>query len=287
MQTYRSVYLSLITLFILGVLSILALSRNFSYPFPEAKISPLEQFAVIDLSGVVGGFRRLAADIAWIQLLVYYGEPEDKADQETQYKMSWEYIKWQFGKANKFEEHRNHEIHEHNDSGTEESETTKKHVDIENENMFKELFMYNYRVVLLDPFFSYAYLYGAGALAWNQDRPQEAINLLNYGISMMEKYQKNITKDTHQPYWQLNLYLGAILYRKEGNFDKMKESLEVAVNQENCPNMVKTILANIYNKDKQYAKALKLWLEIYDTKDASYQKKSIEEINRLKKLLSI
>jgi hypothetical protein len=282
MQTNRSVYLSLITVFVLGILSILVLSRNFSYPFPEAKISPIEQFTVIDLSGVVGGFRRLAADIAWIQLLVYYGEPKAKLDQETQYKMSWEYLKYLLGRENSFKDH-----HEEKDEETKEFETTKKLVKIDRERMFEELYLYNYRVVLLDPFFSYAYLYGAGALAWNQDRPEEAMNLLNYGISMMERYQKDITKDTHQSYWQLHLYMGAIIYRKEGNFDKMKESLEVAVGQKNCPNMVKAILASIYKKNKEYPKALKLWLDIHDTDDPTYQKRSIEEIESLRKLLNI
>ncbi|MCB4792348.1 MAG: hypothetical protein LHV68_10770 [Elusimicrobia bacterium] len=270
------------------------LTKTFSYPFPQARISPIEQFVVLDLTGVIGGFRRLAADIAWIQLLVYYGEPKVKVDEETKYKLSWDYLKYLLGlKSEAGEEHHGNlkaaagKVHSEGEEEAQEFNETKKLVVIDKVNTFPELYSYCRRVIFLDPFFDYAYLYGAGALAWNQERPNEAVDLLNYGIDRMELYSKDITRDSHQPFWQFHLYLGAIIYRNEGNFQKMTESLEVAVTQKNCPNMVRAILASIYSKDKKYAKALKLWLDIYDTNDQTYQKRSLEEIYKLKKLLNI
>jgi len=104
-------------------------------------------------------------------------------------------------------------------------------------------------VVDLDPFFQYAYLYGAGALAWNLNRPDEAVELLKKGIDYMENYRSDITKDVHESFWQLNLYMSAIVYRKMDDFKKMTYMLEVAVKQPDCPNIIKAILANIYQKE--------------------------------------
>jgi tetratricopeptide (TPR) repeat protein len=139
----------------------------------------------------------------------------------------------------------------------------------------------------LDPFFSHAYLYGAGALAWNMGRPDEAAKLLHRGIIAMERYQENSTLDLHQPYWQFNLYLSAIIYRKAGELEKMLSLLEVAVQQKDCPNMMKSILANIYQKDKKYVQALKLWMSVYDSNDPSYRVRAERKIFELKEVLKI
>lgn len=249
------------------------LPNGFSYPFTSLKLSPIEKFTALDLSSVLAGARRLGADIAWIQLLQYYGSPEEPIEKDTEFTLSWDMSKYLLGIPVK-EEARCHQHHEH------------YHPRIEGGN-YPDLQKYCYRVVNLDPFFYYAYLYGAGALAWNLNRTDEAIELLKSGIDSLEKYQANITNDPRQPFWQFNLYISAIVYRKMDKFGKMSYLLEIAEKQPNCPNIVKSILANIYENQKNFIRALKLWVEIYDSKDPNYKVKSEQKISDLRRKLNL
>ena len=111
--------------------------------------------------------------------------------------------------------------------------------------------------------------------------------MLQEGITVYGKHKESLTNDVHQPYWRLNLYLSAIIYMKSGEYGKMTSLLETAVLQPNAPNMIKSILANIYQKEKQYARSLKLWIDIYDSNDPSYQDRAAMKITQLKKLSGI
>ena len=81
--------------------------------------------------------------------------------------------------------------------------------------------------------------------------------------------------------------MSAIIYSKSGKFGEMTALLETAVKQPECPNMVKAILANIYQKKSEPGKALKLWLEIYDSKDPTYTGKALSKISELSAILGI
>ena len=119
------------------------------------------------------------------------------------------------------------------------------------------------------------------------ERTDEATELLNYGIKVLNTYKGSYKKDVNQPLWRLHLYISAIVYRKEGDFPNMIKTLETASKQENCPNMVKAILANIYQKNGKLIESLKLWLEIYDSKDPTYSIRSNEKIAELKNLTGL
>lgn len=272
-----------IFIFLLSSLSVLILlgtvvSQVFSYPYPKIKISPISNYAATDMCGVLFGARRLAADIAWVQLLQYYGSPEEPLDQETEFKLSWDMTKFLFGiPLEKEESHK---------PGVPEQEHEHYHAPIEGGN-YPELYSNCLRVAELDPFFSYVYLYGAGALAWNLKRPDEALKLLEAGIEDIEMFNPNITKDLHHPFWQYNLYISAIVYSKTGKYDEMTALLETAVKEAGCPNLMKAILANIYQKSGSPAKALKLWLDIYGSLDPTYAAKSQQKISELKTVLGI
>ncbi|MFH1367648.1 MAG: hypothetical protein ABII64_00840 [Elusimicrobiota bacterium] len=261
--------------FLLCMASSAIVSRGFVYPLAATKLSPMKDFVIMDLTGTLTGMRRFAADIAWIQFLQYYGSPEKPLEKDVAYKLSIDTVKFLIGmKAGHthggHEEHGEGHHHHHIEGGT-----------------YSALLTHCYRVTELDPFFYHAYLFGAGALAWNHERTQEALELLQNGIDNMEKYRMNLTKDVHQPYWQMNLYAAAIVYRKSGNFDKMVSSLEVAVKQPECPNLMKAVLANIYQKDGKLRKAFGIWIDIYQSGDNTYVKRAEEKITELKTKLGI
>lgn len=259
------------------LLSLLVL-RVFSYPYPQIKIAANSKYAVIDMCGVMFGARRLAADIAWVELLQYYGSPERPLDKDTEFDLSWDMTKYLFG------------IPLVKDGGRgavgDKKPKQEHHTDF-NAGKYADLYQNTLRVTELDPFFSYAFLYGAGALAWNLDRPEEAIKLLKAGIVSVERFSPDISKDVHHPFWQYHLYLSAIIYKKAGKFTEMTTLLETAVKQPECPNMVKAILANIYQKEGVEIKALKLWFEIYDSNDPTYSAKAAQKISELKSFAGI
>jgi hypothetical protein len=272
------VFLAVLAFLSVSFLLSAAASRVFSYPYPQAKISPVKKFAVIDMSGALFGARRLASDIAWIELLQYYGSPEKPLDKETEYRLSWDMTKFLLGipleKEGCHKPGCTEKEHEHYDTDY-------------SGGVYSELYSYCLRIAELDPFFSYVYLYGAGALAWNLNRPDEAITLLNAGISSIEKFSPEITKDVHQPFWQYHLYLSAIIYSKSGKYNEMTALLETAVKQPKCPNMVKAILANIFQKNGKSRRALELWIEIYDSKDPTYANKALSKISELRAVSGI
>lgn len=212
------------------------LRKNFSYNYPfftetvNLSASKKTAYGLLDLSGIIFGMRRMVANVAWIQLLQYYGTPErDEANEE---------------------------IHLH---GLEYGG-----------GKYYDLLSLTQRIIRLDPYFYYAYLYSAGALAWNLDRPEEAILLLQEGIRNDPKY------------WKFRLYLGAVIYQQLQKFDKMVILLEEAVKYSDCPAMIKAILANIYEKENRYFDSLRIWLQVLESKDEFYRLRAEKKIAELK-----
>lgn len=275
MTNVRGLFLSTLLIAALCVVSSGLLSVRFSYPLPPARTCRVPGYETQDLAGVVAGLRRLGADIAWVQLLQFYGSPEQPLNREAEFDLSIDMTRFLFGLP----------VVEHGKPGARPDE------DLERAEMpggtYKELLQYCYRVVNLDPFFSYVYLYGAGALAWNQDRPQEALDLLSYGVAQMERYSPNMTRDIHQPYWQLHLYISTIMYKQSGDSGKMLALLQTAAQQPAAPNMVKVVLANIYQKNGNPAGALGLWVQVYESGDPTYRSRSEQKIEELRQLLHL
>jgi tetratricopeptide (TPR) repeat protein len=134
-----------------------SLEKRFKYPFNVAAESgitfTLPQYGALDIFNIIFGQRQLGSDIAWIQTLQYYGTPESKEERKK----------------------------------LEESGITHGHYEPNaatyGAGKYYGLLKYCERVVWLDPFFQYAYLYGAASLAWNLGRDDEAIELLDIGIN--------------------------------------------------------------------------------------------------------
>jgi len=267
------------TCYIISAVTILAISasilffqKEFRYPFPAVKLSPVSEHIILDLTSVLSGVRRLGADIAWVQLLQYYGSPEKPVDKEKEYELSLDTTRHILGLKPKEESGNGHAENHYNPQIA--------------GGGYTGFLNYCLRIVDLDPYFSYVYLYGSGALAWNLNRGDEALVLLKRGIESMERYKENITSDLHRPYWRFNLYVSAIIYRKRGESEKMISLLDTAARQPEAPNVVKVILANIYQNAKKYGAALELWKEIRQSGDPSYFAKSGDKIKELNALLT-
>jgi len=241
-----STYFLLIFSFCINLGTYLYLEKNFVYPFkivdiskPENKL-PVEKYILLDLTGIVFGVRRISSDIAWIQVLQYYGSPEDENEEYNH-------------------EHKEGHCHHGINFGG---------------GKYYDLLKLCQRTIRLDPYFYYAYLYGSASLAWNLNRDDEGIKLLDEGI-------KNCPK-----YWQFYLYKMAIIYKKLDKYKEMVHLLEKVIKEQNCPLMVKAILANIYKRLGEYQKSLELWTEIYNLGMSEYYFFAKEQIAEIKNLLS-
>lgn len=207
------------------------LAVRFRDPFPPLAVSlSTEVTSIRDFTGIAAGFRRLAADLAWIQTLQYYGTQEE-------------------GQS---------EFDFHNGIGR-----------------YPLLLAYCQRVARIDPYFTYAYYYGGGALGWNLGRWAEAEALLRQGI---ENNPKN---------FRLQQYLAAMAYKHDQDVDKLMQFLESFVNDPDCPNLLRSLLANLYKKQKLYAKALGIWLQVYDTGDPTYLDRAKNQIEKLTPMASL
>ncbi|MCS7231281.1 MAG: hypothetical protein RMJ67_04000 [Elusimicrobiota bacterium] len=206
---------------------------------------PLEKFFILDSIGIILGIRKIVSDIAWIQLLQYYGghPPEDKH-------------------CNK---------HNHIECITKIQP-----------GKYLDFIKYVRRVTILDPLHSFAYFYGVGALAWNLERPDEALEYLKEGLKNLEFQKDNPESD----YWQLVKYQQAIYYKLGGKYKEMLNELKEIIQKGKAPNMVKAILANLYKKYGFYKEAILIWEELLDSGDPEYVERAQIQIKELKTLLS-
>lgn len=207
---------------------------------PHLQEMRLGNDALMDVGGAFLGLRRLTADVAWIQLLQYYGTPEAHPSSQPA---------------------EPHTPHLHFDYGS---------------GRYERFFELSQRVVRLDSAFISAYLYGAGALAWNLNRMDEAIALLHEGI------QRNPQA------WQFHKYLAAIGYKQRGERSKVIETLEVAVRDPACPSMIKNILGNTYKDEGRYGEALGVFVDLYERgEDVWYRDTALKQIRLLSRRLNL
>lgn len=254
-------YLALIIFLAVTVLSQLRIEKSFSYPY-SLKPAPLEKYALLDLTSVLFGVRKLGADIAWIQLLQYYGTPEGNFTEEEKWQMYGPFDP-NTEKHGEQEGATGHEEHEHSGYGPQGK--------FYGSGQYFEFLKLSQRVIRLDPYLEYVYLFSSASLAWNLERPDEGIQLLDEGIANMPNS------------WKLYLYKQAIIYKKADRYAEMVSSLEKAIEQPDCPDMVKSILANIYKKQGNYRRAAEIWMKILENPNSSYYNYAKQQIENLSK----
>ncbi len=194
-------------------------------PFPPLSTSlssPVTRLS--DFAGIALGFRKLMADLAWIQTTIYYGTEEE---------------------------------------GT-------QHEEAENGGGNYPLFLaYCQRAAQIDPNFKYVFYYGGAALGWNLNRLDEAEELLKEGIK------------AHPKEWRFQQFLAGLAFQKNHDINSLIDFLKVFIEEQDCPNILRSILANIYKKQHRYVEAIRVWIIVYDTKDPNYTKRAASQIIEL------
>lgn len=125
---------------------------------------------------------------------------------------------------------------------------------------YPELGLRARRALDLDPSLRYAALVGAGALAFNLQRPDEALALLSHALSR------------DPGYWQYRAYAGAIAFHRKGDVESAIRLLEPALDEPDCPTLIKSMTAFLYRRTGQREKAVRLYRLIHSTsRDPGYR----------------
>ncbi len=127
-------------------------------------------------------------------------------------------------------------------------------------------------ILALDPSYTYAALYAAGALGFNLGRPEEGIRLLTRALA------------GDPGNWRYRAYIGALGFVKNGDTRAAVALLEPTLGMPDCPMMIKSMTAYLLLKLGDDGKAGRLYRIILATaKDPGYQdiaRKRLEQIRR-------
>lgn len=223
--------------------------------FPPLGKPVIEEFAAQDVAFALTGSRRLGADLAFIQLLQYYGDPN-------------------FAKLRSLEKRAAAAPPAHSD------DDGHHHIGAENDAPsdkplpdFPFLREFALRVGAVDPYFTYSFLFAGGALGFNLRRAEDALDVLADGSA------KNPT------FWRFRQYAAAIGYRQKNAEEKAIPLLEDALKDPEAPSMLKNILAGIYRKRGNNRRAAELYLELLEgSRDREYvtqAKRNLQEMGLL------
>lgn len=126
------------------------------------------------------------------------------------------------------------------------------------------------RILGLDPTFDYAALWAAGALAFNLQRPDEALSLLEDAL----KAQPDD--------WKYRAYIAAIGFQKKGDPDRVLALLQPTLSDPDCPTMIKSMVAFLYEKRGRAADAAALYRDIVRTsRDPGYRANARKRLQAL------
>ncbi|PIS46586.1 MAG: hypothetical protein COT17_07840 [Elusimicrobia bacterium CG08_land_8_20_14_0_20_51_18] len=239
--TFSALKIPLITALLFTAYSI---SYSFNLPFTcfgvikNAHSRPVEYIFSISF-----GMRRLLADVSFIRLMQYYGTAEI---------------------------HEGAKKHEHCD------ERGHCHHHYEGEPEFGKgdypLFVQMTRdIIFLDPYFKEAVLYSAGSLAFNLNKPDDAVSVLNTALLFTPGD------------WHYVKLLGAIAQSRLRNKEKIAEFMYEIAMREDTPVMVKQIAAFLNKKAGRKLKAAEIYGNILKTtKDPFYLDNARRQLEALK-----
>ena len=135
---------------------------------------------------------------------------------------------------------------------------------------YPELGLRAMRILDIDPTFSYAALYVSGALAFNLNRPDEALGVLAYAL---ERDPLNL---------QYQTYVAAIGFKKRGDIEGVIRILEPVLAAPDCPTMIKSMMAFLFKKTGRTEKAARLYREILEASgDAGYREAAARMLKEL------
>ncbi len=221
-------------------------------PFPPpSEIRTPAAGAAADMFALALGARRLFADVWFIRLMQYYGSPEFHEEDEDAGGMEWL-------KPEPAGGHRHHD-----------------HAGINGEGRYPEFLARSRHVLEIDPGFTVAALYGAGSLAFNMGRPEEAQDLLRYAL----KYSPRE--------WKYLNVLAAIGYSRANDPAAVAASIAPMLKDPDCPVMLKQQAAFLNKKIGNYAAAAAIYADIAATsRDTAYVRNAERELQKLAAALS-
>lgn len=219
-----------------AVLALNCCTRTFKVPsYPPAAAVSLAGDGVVASAALWSlGMRRLGADLGFVRLLVYYGSYDDA--RETQ-------------------------EHAHQEAGGEHN-----HYDLKG---YGEMLPRVLRILALDPYWSYPVLYGAGALAFNLDRPDEALNLLDAALKVRPGDRALLGT------------VAAVGFQKKGDKAAALDRLMPAVEGPDAPTMLKNMAAFMNERLGRRETAARLYREILASRDSSYIQPAERGLRRL------
>ncbi|HAH05279.1 MAG TPA: hypothetical protein DCM05_01955 [Elusimicrobia bacterium] len=227
-----------VLLFVAGLNAAL-LSRWAPPVLPGQKLHLAPEDAVGHIGFMALGMRRLAADVAFIRMLVYYGSPEGEKEHP------YEYLAEYYSQASP-------EHHAYEGGG------------------YPQLGPRSLRILELDPYFSYAPLYAAGALAFNLQRPEEALTLLDEARRFEPRN------------WRYSAYMAAVAFHKKGDGMKVLSELAPALADPDCPTMLRNIAAFINLRYGRKEEAARLYEEILLSRDDNYHAEARRKLKELR-----
>jgi len=195
--------------------------------------SALETAALVSV-----GMRRLAADLELVRLLIYYGTAEAGPEREEAHTLRF---------------------------------FDPKHPELAwGGGVYAELGPRILRILDMDPSFDYVALYGAGALAFNLNRPDDAKRVLQYALS----------RDPHNSRYQATL--AAVGLHRRGDAAGVVRILEPILDTPDCPVMIRHLVAYLYVKTGRRQEARVLYRRIIaTTQDAGYRGLAAAALARL------
>lgn len=227
-------------------------SYRSAFPPPSEIRSPAAG-AASDMLALALGARRLFADVWFIRLMQYYGSSElaRHDDEDGDHGLEWL----------KPEEERGHR-HDH--------------AELNGGGRYGEFLARSRHVLEIDPNFTVAGLYGAGSLAFNLNRPDEAVALLEYAL----KYSPRE--------WKYLKVLAAIGYsRKGGDPAAVAGALAPLLKDPDCPVMLKQQAAFLNKKLGNYAAAAAIYADIAATsRDTLYVRNAERQLEALARTLT-
>ncbi len=126
-------------------------------------------------------------------------------------------------------------------------------------------------ILSLDPYFNYARLYAAGALAFNLNRSDEALRLMQEGLNLEPENK------------QYKSYIAAIAFSKKGDPQKVVDTLSPYLKNPDTPSMLLNISAFIYFRLGEMDQATTLYQRLLDSRNPEYHltaRKMLQKIKR-------
>ena len=238
----------------LSITAVVSLNRAIPSVLPVPYPSPTEvnlatEDAVTNASLLTLGMRRLAVDIMLIRTIVYYGTKESE--------MSLAYQR-RIGLLPTFP-HDEEDDHHHHEGGR------VKHGP---RGIYPDLAPRARRMIVMDPFWTYPPLWVAGALAFNQNRPQEALSVLRAARKYLPDEKRYLT------------YMAAIAFHKDGDLAGTVEELAPLLDKDS-PTMIKNMVAFMYVRLGRKREAGLLYLDILESRNTKYHKSARRALKKL------